>query len=133
MAKILVSEAGTRIILDRLHNCNSLAKENKNYMPGSATDTASKRKAKDYQWFFQINKAKQWNILFFACFGKKQGMMSSKVACKVSGDSIGSKIQPSRNQLTDRHIAYWTNFRTLKDLLSEYCTQPPIGDRQKTN
>lgn len=89
--------SGTKTILIDCTTASPLAKEIKNYRPGSAADAASKRKVKDYQRFFQINKTNQCNILFFAIETSgglgKEARDYVKLLAKLSGGSMGSEIQ----------------------------------------
>ena len=55
-----------RAVLVDCTTASPLAKEIKDYTPGSAADAASKRKEKDYNRFFNIQKTDRTNIFFFA-------------------------------------------------------------------
>ena len=86
-----------RTVLVDCTTASPLAKDVKDYTPGSAADAASKRKEKDYNRFFNIQKTDRTNIFFFAVETSgglgKEARNYVKLLAKLSGGSLGWEIQ----------------------------------------
>lgn len=88
---------GRRNLIVDCTTASPLAKDVKDYRAGSAADSASKRKERDYMRFFNIQQPNRTNIFFFAVETSgglgQEARKYVRLLAKLSGGPIGWEIQ----------------------------------------
>mgnify|MGYP006165262259 FL=1 len=86
-----------RTILVDVATTSPLAKEVKDYRPGSAADVGTKKKAREYSKWFQIHKTDRCNIFFFGIETSgglgKEARQYVKLLARLAGGPMGVEIQ----------------------------------------
>ena len=92
-----------RTILVDVTNTSLLAKEVKDYRPGSVTDAGTKKKAREYSKWFQIHQTDRCHIFFFGVETSgglgKEARQYVKLLARLAGGPMGMEIQRIYQQI----------------------------------